>query len=104
MELLGGIIIAVVAGIVIYIIKDLHKKKVDLSDSEEIYEWLKKNTSDERGNRFRSTRAIASSCNCTEERVRHLCSIHKDIRLSTGEKKDMWAIRTRMKEEEPGIT
>jgi hypothetical protein len=47
------------------------------------------------GYRFRSTRAISSWNNFTEDRVRYLCSIDKRIYLSTGQKEDIWGIYER---------
>lgn len=55
-----------------------------------IYEWLLDNTDKWR---FRSTQAIARSMYLTEDRVRYICSHHKKIVLSTGEKEDMWGIK-----------
>lgn len=59
-----------------------------------IYNWLK----DERekgGDKYRSTRAIASWTNLHEDRVRFLCSQNKKIHLSTGPKEDLWGIDER---------
>ena len=58
------------------------------------------------GERLRSTRAIASWNNLTEDRVRYVASIHKKIFLSTGKKEDMWTIYDRKEKsvyEERGI-
>jgi len=41
---------------------------------------------------WRSTRAIASYNNLTEDRVRYICSSDERIVLSTGEKEDRWGI------------
>lgn len=53
-----------------------------------VYSWLRQNTQDEEGKRFRSTRAIASWNNLTEERVQYICSLHKEIYLSTRPQED----------------
>lgn len=45
--------------------------------------------------KFRSTRAIASWNNLTEDRVQYICSIHKKIYLSTSEKEDLWSLYER---------
>ena len=96
---MDGIIIGgaggAIAGITVYSVQYLHNKVVDLIESKRIYKWLKKNTSDERGKQFRSTRAIASWNNVTEDRTRYLCSKHKDIYLSTGKEEDRWSIYSR---------
>lgn len=88
-----------IAGITVYLVQYLHNKVKDHLNSKSIYEWLKSNTSDERGKRYRSTRAIASWNNLTLERVRYLCSHHKEIYLSTGTKEDMWSIYVRSSNE-----
>lgn len=59
-----------------------------------IYDWMLANTN-KVGRPYRSTRAIASWTNLTEDRVRYLCSVDKRIYLSTGEKEDMWSIYER---------
>ena len=98
-NVIGGVIIGgaggAIAGLTVYVIQYLHNKITSCIESQRILSWLKKNTSDKRGERYRSTRAIASWNNLTEDRVRYLCSIHKDIYLSTGEKEDMWSIYIR---------
>ncbi len=82
-----------IAGITLWAIELIQKKVSEWGDAERIYKWLKENTSEEEA--FRSTRAIASWCNLTEERVRYVCSIDERIYLSTGEKEDMWSLYER---------
>lgn len=98
-SVIDGIVIGgaggAVAGLTVYLVQFLHSKVQDCSDGKKIYEWLKANTSKTTGERFRSTRAIASWNNFTEDRVRYICSLHKKIYLSTGEKQDMWGIHQR---------
>lgn len=84
-----------VAGLTVYGVQYLHNKVKDCVDSKEIYLWLKENTKNESGNKFRSTRAIASWTNFTQNRVQYLCSLHKKIYLSTGTKEDIWSINQR---------
>lgn len=91
-----------IAGLTVYIVQYLHNKVTDSIESRRIFNWLKKNTSDEPGKKFRSTRAIASWNNLTEDRVRHLCSTHEGIFLSTGQREDLWSLYARR--QEPGIT
>jgi hypothetical protein len=88
-----------IAGITVYLVQYLHTKAKDWLEARSVYTWLKMNTVDERGRRYRSTRAIASWCNLTEDRVRQLCSHHKGIYLSTGKAEDMWSIYIRSSEE-----
>lgn len=82
-----------IGGIMVYLVQYLHNKILDWSESKRIHHWLGENTSDKRGEGYRSTRAIASFNNLTQDRVRYLCSIHDGIHLSTGVKEDMWALK-----------
>jgi hypothetical protein len=95
-EIWDGVIIGgaggAIAGITVLLIKYIHTKSVEHIHKKRVLDWLKQNTSDNDGNEFRSTRAIASWCNLTEDRVRYICSIHKNIYLSTGKNDDMWSI------------
>ena len=93
-----GIIIAIFgsagAALVIWIVKYLYDKATIKRESNRVYKWLKNNTTPKQieGKQFRSTRAIASHNNLTQERVRHICSIDERISLSVGSKEDMWKI------------
>ncbi len=104
---LEGIIVGgaggAVAGITISLIQFCGQKIRDYVEGRRIYLWLEVNSSNNRGNKFRSTRAIASWNNLTEDRVRYLCSTHKKIYQSTGQKEDMWSIHQRG-DEEPRIS
>ena len=82
-----------IAGITLWVIELIQKKVSEVSHANRIYQWLKKNTFEEEA--FRSTRAIASWCNLTEERVRYICSIDERIYLSTGENEDLWSLYDR---------
>ncbi len=97
--ILDGIIIGgaggAVAGLTVYGVQYLHNKAKDHLESKKIYKWMKQNTKDQDGQRFRSTRAIASWNDFTEDRVRHLCSFNKNIYLSTGPNLDLWGIYQR---------
>ena len=81
-----------IAGITVYLVQYLHRKFSDYFDGKKGLNWLKINTSGERGKRYRSTKAIASWTNLTLVRVRYLCSHNKEIYLSTGKEDDMWSI------------
>ena len=98
-EILNGIIVGgtggALAGITVSVVRFLGTKYADRRDKNRVYNWLKKNSADEPGNQFRSTRAIASWNNLTEDRVRYICSIHKKIFLSTGREEDIWGIHRR---------
>ena len=96
MALIEGIVIGGVggtlAGISVYTIQFFHQKFKDHVESDRIYFWMEKTTEDKDGDRFRSTRAIASWNNLSEDRVRYLCSVDERIFLSTGKKEDLWSI------------
>ena len=80
------------AGVTVWTVQLIHTKITEARHKTRLYEWLRAHTSDEEGNRFRSTRAIASWNNLPEDRVRYVCSIHEKIFLSTGEKEDLWGL------------
>ncbi len=84
-----------VAGMSVYLVQYFHSKFSLKIDERIVYSWLEKNTSNEPGNQFRSTRAIASWNNVTEDRVRFVCSQSKRIFLSTGKVEDIWGIHER---------
>ena len=84
----GGAIAGVTVALVNYVSRRLLERRHKLR----VYDWLREHTSDQEGNQFRSTRAIASWNNLTEDRVRYICSIHDKIFLSTGETEDLWGL------------
>lgn len=81
-----------VAGLTVWLVQLAHSAWKDHRDKDKVYAWLVQNTSNEPGSEFRSTRAIASWNNLTEDRVRFVCSHHQKIYLSTGENEDMWSV------------
>ena len=80
-----------IAGLTVSFVRYVHTRIWQRSHKKRLYNWLKDNTSEE-GDQFRSTRAIASWNNLTEDRVRYICSIHKKIFLSTGKTEDRWSL------------
>ena len=86
---------ATLAGVSLYLIKYIHQKKLDNSDSKKIRDWLQEDNSKYD---WHSTRTIASSTNLPIDRVAYLCSQDKLIKLTTGEKEDLWALRNKNKE------
>lgn len=86
-----------IAGIVVWFFQYIHDKCIECRDKNKLYQWLFSNSENEFGEKFRSTRAIASWNNLTEDRVRYICSIHDKIFLSTGENEDLWSIHGRRK-------
>ncbi|WP_139332539.1 hypothetical protein [Aquipseudomonas alcaligenes] len=98
-EITKGILVGaggtILSGVLAFFFSPIPSLIINYIESKRIYTWLKNNSSEKSGDIFRSTRAIASHCNLTEERVRVLCSSHKKIFLSTGQKEDMWSIHSR---------
>lgn len=90
-KILIGAGVTVLSGLVLY----LPRFFINYVEKKRVYDWLKSNTSSEVDSTFRSTRTISSHCNLTEDRVRAICSTHKKIHLSTGQKEDMWSIYSR---------
>ncbi len=94
-SVLDGIIIGgsggAIAGVTVWLLRLGSTKLLERSHKKRLYNWLKENTSEE-GKQYRSTRAIASWNNLTEDRVRYICSIHKKIFLSTGPEEDRWSL------------
>jgi len=84
-----------IAGLTVWLVQYAHDKITQKIERERIYKWLKENTRNDHPKKFRTTRAIASWNNLTEDRVRLLCSIDSRIFLSTGEKEDLWSIYDR---------
>lgn len=98
-KILEGIIIGAAggacAGITMLFLQFVRTKWKECHDKATVYRWLRDNTSDEDEKRYRSTRALASWNNLTEDRVRYICSLHKEIYLSTGDQEDRWGINGR---------
>lgn len=97
--ILDGVVIGgaggAIAGLTVYGVQYIREKVKNVLDTKNVYDWLISNTSDERGKQFRSTRAISSWCNLTEDRTRFICSHSKKIYLSTGEREDLWSVYIR---------
>ena len=91
MKVIDGIIVGAVggaaAGVVVYAVQYIHQKIVFFVECRRVYKWLAEHTTLEPGKEFRSTRTIASWNNITEDRARFICSAHKKIYLSTGQKR-----------------
>lgn len=79
-----------IAGVTVYIIQYCHQKIRDFTEMRRVNAWLKENST---GGKWRSTRAVASWTNLTEDRVQYLCSKSPEIQLSTGKKEGMWGHR-----------
>lgn len=90
----GGAAGGAVAALVVLVVQGLNAALKTRRDAKRIYDWLLAN-SDTKKEPFRSTRAIASHNNLTEDRVRFVCSHDPRIKLSTGKDDDMWSIHIR---------
>lgn len=97
MDILDGIIIGSVGGALAGITTLLFqwiKNGIYISrDKKRVYKWLNEVHMKDKNYEYRSTRTIASWTNLTEDRVRYICSIHKKIHLSVGEKEDSWKLK-----------
>lgn len=87
-----------IAGISIAAVNGLWMIWKERADKKKVFGWLSQNSSNMNGNKFRTTRAIASHTNLTEDRVRYICSVHERIMLSTGSEPDRWSIFLRESE------
>ncbi len=95
-SILDGVVIGgaggAIAGLTVSLANLIGRECLKCSHKRRVYAWLQKNTSNEDGKRYRTTRTIASWTNLTEERVRYICSHHNKIYMSTGNKEDLWGI------------
>ena len=102
-SVINGIIVGAaggaVAGLLLWIITRLNEYELQWRDSRRIYNWLDNATSEKGSKSWRSTIAIASYNNLTEDRARFICSHHERIDLSTGEK-EMWSVKGRSRDED----
>jgi hypothetical protein len=98
-NILEGIVIGgfggALAGITVYSLQHIHNKYLDCTESKIIRNWLQDNTSK---NNWRSTRTIASWTNLPMDRVQYLCSRDEQVKLTTGENEDLWALRSKTPE------
>ena len=98
-DILDGVAIGgaggAIAGVTVWVVQYAHTKILESIHKRRVYKWLLENTTDKDGDRYRSTRAIASWTNLTEDRVRYICSIHSLVYLSTGQQEDMWSLYER---------
>ena len=100
-DILSGIVIGAVggaaAGIALWLLERVRECEKAFRERRRILKWLDGVTSQPGSSPWRSTRAIASFTNLTEERVRYLCSIHPKIELSTGQN-EVWSIKGRARD------
>lgn len=91
---IGGAAGGAVAGIVVMAIQGFRAIWLDRRDANRVVKWLKEVTADQGEYRWRTTRAISSFTNLTQDRVRFVCSQDERIRLSTGDEHEAWGLRT----------
>ncbi len=89
---MSELVVAVVSGLSVVLVVWVFKCLKDAIRLRSIYKWLEANTADIDGQRWRSTKVIASHLHLTLDQVEQLCSRHKKIFRSTGEKEGMWSI------------
>lgn len=91
----GGAVGGAVAGLALYGVQLAHQWFKDWRDSRRVLNWMKGD-----GGRYpyRSTRAIASFNNLTEDRVRFVCSRCPAIVMSRGDKEDLWTLHKETEE------
>jgi len=76
-----------IAGVTVWLVQHAHAKVLDCRHKRRVYDWLSTNTEDEIGHRYRTTRAIASWNNLTEDRVRSVgetSAVRPSIRILPG--------------------
>jgi len=91
----GGAVGGAVAGLALYGVQQAHQSIRDRIDTSRVLKWMK-SVADSYP--YRSTRAIASFNNLTEDRVRFICSRCPEIVMSRGEKEDMWTLNTMLED------
>ena len=96
MDTWDGIIIGgfggAIAGISVWLTQLLQAWVMTRRDRRRVHNWLCEEAKKRGAKPFRSTRAIASWNNLTQDRVRYVCSVDKRIFPSTGDVEDMWGL------------
>jgi len=85
----GGAAGGAVAGLVLYGVQQGHQAIRDTIDTRRVLAWMK---SESASFQYRSTRAISSFNNLTEDRARFICSRCPEIIMSRGKEEDMWTL------------
>jgi len=87
------------AGIIIMGLQGIKEYYLRNRDTNRILDWLREAAKDSDAKKWRTTHAIASYTNLTEDRVRFLCSTCNKIARSTKEK-EVWALWDIVRKEE----
>ncbi len=102
-SIIEGIIIGAVGGAIagafLWVLNEIKIWIVRNRDTKKVVHWLTQNTApnSKTNQKWRSTRAIASHNNLTEERVRYIASYSNSIVLDTSEanrNEEMWGIKS----------
>jgi len=88
----GGAAGGAVAGLVLFGVQLAHLAFTEWRDKKRVLKWMRAQAGAEAGWPYRSTRAIASFNNLTEDRVRFVCSRCEEIIMSRGDKEDLWTL------------
>jgi len=86
------------AGIILASLKALHEGHLKRRDIKRVVKWLEKVSEPEGSSPWRSTHAIASYTNLTEDRVRYVCSESDLIVRSSGER-ETWGLLGKARDE-----
>lgn len=98
-NIISGIIIGSVggffAGIAIWIVGLLRESWLKSRDKRRIYKWLLANTEKGSMNKeWRSAKTIASYTDLPIDRTIYICSIHEKIAQNTGDKENLFTLKT----------
>ena len=81
MPVMDGIVVGAVggacAGVTVWLVQLTATRLRERVEKRRVYIWLRDHTTNSEGDQYRSTRAIASWTNLTEDRARYICSVHK---------------------------
>lgn len=91
------------AGIALWAFDYGRERNAERRDGNRVYKWLHQNTEDLEGKRFRTTRTIASYTDLSQDRVRFVCSRDPRIKLSTGQKEDVWGLTEIVRRTDPPL-
>jgi len=94
----GGAAGGAVAGLALYAVQQLHLKIKDCQDTKKVLAWMRSNAGESQSYPYRTTRAIASHNNLTEDRVRFICSHCPDIYMSRGLNEDLWTLSKKIED------
>ena len=87
------------AGIILALLKALHDGYLKRRDTKRVIGWLEKVSDPAQAAPWRSTHAIASYTNLTEDRVRYICSESEKIVRSSGER-ETWGLLGKARDKE----